>query len=251
MILMLAALGANTNIVYNYLAARLGKFPIVIENAPSRLGIVRRRAKRVGVRAAISQAAFVSMFQPTLRFVYRHRIEELCETHSLDRSPLPKEYVSRVVSINDDIAREKIRSIAPDVVIVNGTRIISQQTLSVINSTFINTHAGITPRYRGVHGGYWALFSGDLARCGVTVHVIDSGIDTGQVISQALINPSERDGFSTYPFLQLIAALPLLEAAVKDALEGRLKTDQILDDSKLWYHPTIGQYLEGRSRGVR
>ena len=85
----------------------------------------------------------------------------------------------------------------------------------------------------------------------MTVHLIDPGIDTGRVISQALINPSKSDGFPTYPYLQLAAALPLLGEAVENALEGRMEARTVADESNLWYHPTVGQYLTGHSRGVR
>ena len=40
-------------------------------------------------------------------------------------------------------------------------------------------HAGITPQYRGVHGGYWAVVNNDPEHCGVTIHFVDKGIDTG------------------------------------------------------------------------
>src|SRR5438093_9923670 len=46
-------------------------------------------------------------------------------------------------------------------VVVNGTRIISEAVLTASDAVFINMHAGITPKYRGVHGGYWALYNGD------------------------------------------------------------------------------------------
>ena len=50
---------------------------------------------------------------------------------------------------------------------INGTRIISKATLGCVPAVFINTHVGITPTYRGVHGGYWSLVEGERARCGV------------------------------------------------------------------------------------
>ena len=46
--------------------------------------------------------------------------------------------------------------------ILNGTRIVSKKVISSIGCLFINTHCGITPKYRGVHGGYWAIYNNDL-----------------------------------------------------------------------------------------
>ena len=63
--------------------------------------------------------------------------------------------------------------------------------------------AGITPLYRGVHGAYWALAEGRRDLCGVTVHRVDAGIDTGEVLAQVLIDPTPQDNFVTYPWLQV------------------------------------------------
>ena len=123
--------------------------------------------------------------------------------------------------------------------------------LSSTHAPFINTHAGITPKYRGTHGGYWALYNSDPGRCGVTVHLVDAGIDTGDIVDQAPIKPIREDSFVTYPYLQLAAALPLLVKAVQGALAGALPSRLATGESAVWYHPGLLQYLAGRLRGVR
>lgn len=47
----------------------------------------------------------------------------------------------------------------------------------------INYHTSLLPRHRGRQPLFWALAGGD-RRTGVTIHMIDSGIDTGDVILQ-------------------------------------------------------------------
>src|SRR5262249_22864046 len=116
---------------------------------------------------------------------------------------------------------------------------------------FINYHAGITPKYRGVHGGYWAQAEGDPGNFGVTVHLVDRGIDTGEVLYQERLAPSADDNYSTLPYLQLGAALPLLERAARDAVNGTLRPEKLDLPSKLWSHPTLWQYIKtGLRRGV-
>jgi methionyl-tRNA formyltransferase len=138
------------------------------------------------------------------------------------------------------------------VVVVNGTRIISKHILESCNAVFINTHAGITPRYRGTHGGYWALTENNLANCGVTVHLVDPGIDTGSILGQATFEPVESSNFTTYPYMQLAKGLPLLAKAVDDVLHGCLKPLKREDlDSKLWHHPTAWGYLFHRWFGSK
>lgn len=58
---------------------------------------------------------------------------------------------------------------------------------SLIDSTrhIINCHPGRLPAYRGVRPVNWALHNGD-ELAGVTIHVIDEGIDSGPILAEAL-----------------------------------------------------------------
>jgi methionyl-tRNA formyltransferase len=136
-----------------------------------------------------------------------------------------------------------LQRLAPKAVLVVGTRIIDRAALAAVACPFINYHAGITPKYRGTHGGYWAKAEDDLAHFGVTVHLVDAGIDTGAVLYQVLLKPSERDNYATFPYLQLAAALPLLEQAGQDALAETLAPHRVDLPSRLWSHLTIWGYL--------
>ena len=95
--------------------------------------------------------------------------------------------------------------------LVNGTRIISKKTLESVPATFINIHTGITPAFRGVHGGYWAMATGKKNLFGTTVHYVDTGVDTGGIIEQVFIEPPKQDNFYTYPYLQYASVLPVLK----------------------------------------
>jgi len=171
----------------------------------------------------------------------------------MDEAPIPAKCIVDVASVNNNRTASLLKELAPRVVVVNGTRILEEKVLNATSGVFLNTHVGITPFYRGVHGGYWALAAGDLEHCGVTIHKIDRGIDTGEIVAQALIKPTAADNFSTYPLLQIANALPLLKRAVRESLNGGLKTQPMTTGkSKLWSHPTAYQYLKHRiASGVR
>jgi folate-dependent phosphoribosylglycinamide formyltransferase PurN len=89
---------------------------------------------------------------------------------------------------------------------------------------------------------------------GTTVHLVDTGIDTGNIIEQAHFTVDNSDTFATYPYLQTAVGIPVLVRAVENALGGNLKSIAEANslDSKLRYHPTVWQYLYGRwIKGVR
>jgi folate-dependent phosphoribosylglycinamide formyltransferase PurN len=254
-VVLLAGSGPSTRAVYHALRQNLGsvRIEVILERPVGRMRILRRRARRLGVRRALGQMLFASTVVPALAVLSRERVAAVTRDHRLNENPIP-EPVHRVTSANSYEARELLRTLAPDVVVVNGTRILQRETLAAVPVPFLNMHAGITPAYRGVHGGYWALVEGRPELVGTTVHRLDEGIDTGPVIAQAFFGVSPADCFCTYPYLHTAAGLPLLLAAVKAALDGDLKSrgTEPGAPSVLRYHPTLWEYLRNRfSAGVR
>lgn len=69
----------------------------------------------------------------------------------------------------------------------------------IVNKTsngIINCHAGKLPFYRGRNILNWALIN-DEKEFGVTVHYVDSGIDTGDIILQKTYAITDKDDYST------------------------------------------------------
>jgi len=252
-IVLLAQDGDSTTIVFNALRESFDIAAVIMEEDVPRRQLLSRRVKKLGVRTVLGQVAFRSLIVPPLARAAHARIEEICIEHGLERTPIPARLVRRVASVNSEEARSLLAALAPKLVVVNGTRIVSKETLTCIQARFINTHAGITPLYRGVHGGYWALAENDRAHCGVTVHLVDTGIDTGGILGQGNITPTPADNFVTHPYLQYAAAIPLLRTAIRELLSGVATTRPAPDGvSRLWSHPTLGQYLKNRFvAGVR
>jgi methionyl-tRNA formyltransferase len=153
----------------------------------------------------LGQIAFRGAIAPILEKCSAKRIKEICEQFDLNRN---RDYrkgnqLIKVCSVNDVSCQQILQELLPDLVIVEGTRIISKETLSCVSATFINMHTGITPKYRGVHGTYWALYNHDEENAGVTIHFVDEGIDTGNIIYQGPIPITPKDNFTTYSYLQI------------------------------------------------
>ena len=226
-----------------YLAGHLPGLAVIVESPASRAQLLRRRIKRLGPVRVAGQLAFMA-FQRIQQKASNGRIAEIVRAAGLDATRAQENDTIRVPSVNSRQCIGHLQRLRPRAVLVVGTRIITREVLRSIDAPFINYHAGITPKYRGVHGGYWAKSEGDLGNFGVTVHLVDEGIDTGDVLYQARLVPDAEDNYSTYPYLQLAAALPLLQRAARDAIAGTLRPEKVDLPSHLWSHPTLWHYIK-------
>lgn len=233
----------------NALADRYDNLALIQEEAVPMGTFLRKRMKRLGVVTVLGQVIFMALIPPYLKRKSRSRIEEIKRRYALNTDSHYQSHVEyySVNSVNDAATMEAIRRCRPDIVVVNGTRIISKQVLEAVQVPIINMHMGITPKYRGVHGGYWALVSGDAEHCGVTVHMVNAGIDTGDVIRQKRIPVEKEDNFVTYPYMQAGEGIRL-ELEILEGFEktGRIETQTVELPSEIWSHPTIWQYFKNR-----
>jgi len=242
-LLILAGKGISTNILYNSLKDEYDIEAIIIERGVSRSKFLKKRIKKLGISNTLGQILFQFCIVPLLNFVSSKRKKEILEKYNLHDSPLPVNKVIEVNSVNSSACISHIKNLNAELIVVNGTRIISKDVLNSTSIKFINIHAGITPKYRNVHGAYWALVNNDTENCGVTVHLVDAGIDTGKIIYQEKIPVTSKDNFSTYPMLQLAEGIICLKKALADTFANRLTFKVNNLESKLWYHPTFLQYI--------
>lgn len=74
-----------------------------------------------------------------------------------------------------------------DLVVLFGYRhILPKSLLNVATARMINLHISYLPYNRGAHPGFWCFYDG--TPCGVTIHEVDEGLDTGPVLVQQLVD---------------------------------------------------------------
>lgn len=84
----------------------------------------------------------------------------------------------------------------------------------------INCHAGALPFYRGRNVLNWALINGE-ERIGVTVHEIDDGIDTGDLIRQDFVAVAAEDDYRSLLDKAARQCAHTLLQALRDLRDGR------------------------------
>lgn len=250
-IIMLVGDWNYPRMVYNSLKDDFKINHIIIDNGQSTSKLLKTRIKKLGFIHVVGQLLFRVLAVSYNNLTSKKRFQEILTKNNIFESAFETENTTEVLSINSKKGQDLLKALNPDIVVIVTTRILSKKTLNCVDAKFINIHSGITPLYRGLHGAYWALINKDKANCGVTVHLVDEGIDTGNILYQDIIidDITPNDNFMTYTFLQLSKALPLLKKAIKDIQNGTMKTKTNSKESinnDLYYHPTLWFYLYNR-----
>jgi non-ribosomal peptide synthetase component F/methionyl-tRNA formyltransferase/acyl carrier protein len=72
------------------------------------------------------------------------------------------------------------------------TRILPDEILALPRRCAINFHDALLPRYAGLHVPSWALINREKTH-GITWHVVDSGVDTGDILEQVTFPVEDRE----------------------------------------------------------
>jgi folate-dependent phosphoribosylglycinamide formyltransferase PurN len=106
------------------------------------------------------------------------RLREIAETHDV-----PIHFVS---NFHTDEAMSLMRAASPDLGVIYGTNIIKESVFKIPRLGSINLHQGLAPFYRGGPPIFWELFN-DEQEVGITVHFVESKVDTGEIVLQETV----------------------------------------------------------------
>ena len=126
-------------------------------------------------------------------------------------------------TLRDAEAVEKLRALSPTVIVVAAFgQILRPNVLAIPPRGCLNVHASLLPRWRGAAPIPAAILSGD-EETGVTIMLLDEGMDTGPILAQAAlhIHPADTTGSLT----ERLAALgaDLLIATLPRWLAGKIQ----------------------------
>ena len=90
-----------------------------------------------------------------------------------------------------------------DLIICFGYRhIIKKEQVCKSSAPIINLHVSYLPWNKGAHPNFWSHY--DCTPSGVTIHEIDSGIDTGNIIYQRYVNFKDNEDTFALTYKRLI-----------------------------------------------
>ena len=146
-------------------------------------------------------------------------------------------------NINSDEFLQRISKYSVDIFVsMSFNQIFKAKTINFPPLKTINCHAGKLPFYRGRNILNWVLIN-DEKEFGVTVHYVDEGIDTGDIILQRTLPITDDDDYGTLlsrAYIECADALYISIKYVQAEAVTRIKQDTI---------DSIGLYCGARVAG--
>ncbi|MDF2455659.1 MAG: formyl transferase domain protein [Cytophagaceae bacterium] len=230
---------------------------VIFEQPVSTKTKIKFRLKKLGVLTVIGEVLFKLFVDALIAPFSKKRKKEIISQGNYSLDPVPASQLIQVNDVHQGDWSTWLSSFQPDLILINGTRILKKSLLDQFSVPVVNIHAGITPMYRGVHGGYWALANNDNNNFGSTIHLVDTGVDTGQILKHVPAHPTSRDNFYTYPYLQFAVSIKELYQVVDEYLSVDKDKPRPISTmngafSKLWFYPTIFEYIYFRiTKGIK
>ena len=176
-------------------------------------------------------------------------IKFICVRHDTRDETLKKYCINYKIdylkhhNINSKDFRDKVVSYECDLFVsMSFNQIFKKKIINMPRLKTINCHAGKLPFYRGRNILNWALIN-DEKEFGITIHYMDEGIDTGDIILQKIFPITDMDNYSTLLERAYEKCASLLFQAIIKIKDGTVnrKTQKSI-------HP-IGFYCSGRKIG--
>ncbi len=142
-----------------------------------------------------------------------------------ERTSVGKDFLELCESLHIDIA-----------VVVAYGKIIPPELLKIPTHGFVNVHASLLPKHRGASPIQSAILQGD-SSTGVTIMLLDEGMDTGPILSQKKVTISPADTSSTvHDSLKDIGAdllIPTMQQYISGEIEPRPQDDAAATETEI------------------
>ena len=135
-----------------------------------------------------------------------------------------KEQGEEVIYREDKVSIEDVKKINPDFIIsYNYKFLIPKEVIEFVKGKAINLHISLLPWNRGAHPNVWSFLE-DTPK-GVTIHYIDKGIDTGDILLQREVYIDEEKETLKSSYEKLHKEIQeLFKENWKDIKEGKINS---------------------------
>lgn len=168
--------------------SRLGLRVLMITQGVSRIvdPLLNSHHQIVGVLESASRnhktQPILQMLKGVVFFLYsKIKRQQLCLKKKAQKHGLPYRFMN---SSNDPGLVEWIKDLKPDLIVVfSMSQLLKEKIFSIPKYGTVNLHPAMLPDYRGPNPDFWQYYNMEM-NPGVTIHYVDAGEDTGDIIFQ-------------------------------------------------------------------
>ena len=159
----------------NYITCMI-KLPVIPKKKKVKSNIKRSLLSRLLWKTSIAYIFFnfvITIFYELIAFFSRTRLQDLAK-----RLKIP---VYNYKYISEDLILH-LGKCKPEWILNGSPNILKKTLLSIPSQGVLNYHCAPLPEYRGAANYFWLLYEGE-QHTKATIHYVDEGLDTGDIIS--------------------------------------------------------------------
>jgi methionyl-tRNA formyltransferase len=153
-----------------------------------------RLLKKVWKKLVLRQKAYPTEAGETIVSLMKSEIITFTKVEDFKKHfQIPVLYCS---DLNDAAVINTLKELNPELVVFTGGGLLRNRVLENSGAGVLNCHMGVLPQYRGMDVVEWALLEGNLHQVGATVHFMDPGVDTGDILQVQQVSVEPGEGIS-------------------------------------------------------
>jgi methionyl-tRNA formyltransferase len=188
------------------------------------LAIDRKVSRLRQMQSRIKKALVMSSLERRVTRIERQLAQQA--EHIFSREAAPPDNWPLGVNVHTTADPNDTESVAwmaqrrPDLITVTGAPILKPHLFDLATIGTLNMHSSLLPDYRGTQAEFWQILEGRLDTCGLTIHFVDAGVDTGKIVQQHATSITQGTSPQMLRTYNLLAALDVVPEAVGRVLQG-------------------------------
>ncbi len=156
-------------------------------------------------------------------------------------------YYKKASSFNSVNLIEDLRNLKIDIGAFCGGGLLRNRFLDSFSFGVLNCHMGVLPKYRGMDVVEWPFLESENSQVGVTSHLMDKGIDTGDILEIVKVDSDKFENFIELREYLSGVMLELMIKTISSIKKGNFKKQkQSQSDGKQYFvmHPILKKITE-------
>lgn len=152
-------------------------------------------------------------------------------------------------TLNDSTVAEHLRQHAEKIVVFTGGGIIRKNILDCAGDGIINCHMGVLPKYRGMDLPEWCILENEIEELGVTLHLMDTGIDTGEILKIVKVPQGDHADIKSLRDSFEAVMVESMVSTVDEFLQGKIEPIvQPASERRQYFivHEKLRRFINGR-----